>query len=227
MLILALMAMVSAAAPAQPVFFDDFDGDELLPHWRLPPDDHWEYEVSGGMLHVTDLLWPSDQHFGNGNYALMGAGYAPQTDFRADVWMGWEAGDDPHELIFHVIGPQGQGIASFGYSTLIDYPDPIIFAASGANDHQIDSAPAPGLYHFTITRRSGEFNFFFDGESFAAFPDRFGTPAASLILWFLGPYPGELGPLHIDRVRVVPAPGALALPAAVGLYCQKRKRGRF
>lgn len=220
----AVLALPPAAAMAEPVFFDDFDDDDLLPHWNRPPDHHWEYEVSGGMLHVTDLFFPGDPHQG-GNWALMQATFAAQTDFRADVRMGWEAGDDPHELVIRVKGPQGVGIASFGYSTIIA-PEPVIGAGSGGSDFHVEPAPPPGIYHFTIGRTGGAFEFYFNGEPFASFPDRFGTPAIGLDLWFLGPNPGQLGAFHVDLVRVVPGPGVLSLLAGFALCCSNRRCAR-
>src|SRR5436189_2097491 len=86
-----------ATALAQPVFFDDFDGDILLPHWSRPPPSEWAYNVSNSMLNVTGLFYPSSPK-SQGNYAAIGTAFAPQADFRVDVWMGWEAGDDPHRL---------------------------------------------------------------------------------------------------------------------------------
>jgi len=219
----SFVAWFAAVAPAQPVFFDDFDGDDLLPHWNRPPDSHWEYNVSGGMLHVTDLLYPSDDHFG-GNYADMVAGYEPQADFRADVWMGWEAGDAPHKLALHVNGPQGQIIASFGYED--SWRGQIIYAASGASDFHFEMAPPPGMYHFTIRRDEGEFAFYFNAAPFASFTDQFGTLAAKVHLEFLGPYPGEFGAVYIDRVRVIPTPGVLVLLAGMTLCCPFRRRAR-
>ncbi|GIK19166.1 MAG: hypothetical protein AMXMBFR77_03970 [Phycisphaerales bacterium] len=221
-LALSLVALFAGAAPAQPVFFDDFDGDDLLPHWSTPPDWHWEYEVSGGMLHVTDLLYPSDDHFG-GNEALLAAVYDQQTDFRADVRMGWDTGDDPQELVIRLKGPQGKIIATFGYSTLVSAPDHVIFASTNSGG-VIEPAPPPGIYQFTVVRSGAEFEFYFDDEPFASFTDPFGTPAAGLDLWFVGPYPGELGAFHIDRVHVVPAPGVLSLIAAIGLCCPRHRR---
>ncbi len=223
-LALSLVAMLPALAAAQPVFFDDFDGDDLLPHWSTPPDWHWEYEVSGGMLHVTDLLYPSDDHFG-GNYADLVASYDPQTDFRADVWMGWEPGDQPHRLVLHVLGPQQQIIASFGYRDEGWHGSAQVFAASGSSDFQDEPAPPPGMYHFTIRRAESEFQFYFDSIPFASFSDQFGTPAAKVHIEFLGPYPGEFGPVQIDRIRVVPSPATLGLLVGFSL-CGANRRVR-
>ena len=47
-----LLALFPGAAIAQTVFFDDFDGNALLPHWIQPPPSYWEYNVSSSMLNV-------------------------------------------------------------------------------------------------------------------------------------------------------------------------------
>ncbi len=146
---LLVLAIVTAfagpeAAPARPVFFDDFDGNALLPHWETPPASHWQYNVSNSMLNVTGLFFPSVPKFG-GNYVIIGAAYAPQADFQADVWMGWEPGDPPHRLGFNVIGPQGQGVATFAYRN--DGLAPDIFAGTGTVGTSAP-APAPGMHHF-------------------------------------------------------------------------------
>jgi len=223
-LVLSLVAFLPAPARAEPVFFDDFDGDDLLPHWSRPPDDYWEYNVSGGMLNVTDLLYPSNPK-SPANWVLIEASFAPQTDFRADIWMGWEAGDPPQELALYILGSQGQIIAQFGY-----YEDSWrgqVIGAGASNQAVFEPAPPPGMYQFTITRIGTAFEFYFNGEPFASISDRFGTPAAGLDLWFLGPYPGQFGAFHVDRVRVTPTPGALSLVAGIGFCSTSRKRPRI
>ncbi|MCH9058555.1 MAG: hypothetical protein IIB55_08000, partial [Planctomycetes bacterium] len=87
--ILWLLVLVwPMAASGQTVFFDDFEGNALLPHWSQPPPSRWEYNVSNSMLNVTGLFYPSHPK-SRSNFAIMGAWYAPQTDFRIDVRMGW------------------------------------------------------------------------------------------------------------------------------------------
>lgn len=56
----ALMVFWPALAGAQTVFFDDFTGPELLPHWSTPPAWHWDYNFNNGMLNVTDLHFPNN-----------------------------------------------------------------------------------------------------------------------------------------------------------------------
>ena len=109
MFAICLGVVAPARALAQIVFFDDFDGDELLPHWSLPDRSRWEYNVSGGMLNVTGLFYPGPMpgHPDSGNFAAMGAQFAPQGDFRVDARMGWDPGDQPHRLWVAVTGAEG------------------------------------------------------------------------------------------------------------------------
>ena len=213
------------AASGQTVFFDDFDGNTLLPHWSRPAPSRWEYNVSNSMLNVTGLFYPGIPHLG-GNFVIIGASYAPQMDFRADVWMGWEPGDQPHRLAFHVVGAQGQGIASVGYRHEPAFgPVPIIFGGA-SNQGATFVAPDPGIYHFTITRIAAEFQFYLEGNLFATFPDNFGTPATTVGVEFLGPSDpnATFGPLHIDRIRIVPAPGSILVSMVLLAGCARRKR---
>jgi hypothetical protein len=126
---IAILVLCPAPALAQPVFFDDFDGNALLPHWGLPRPEDWAYNVSNSMLNVTGLFYPSDPDFPS-NGAIMGASYAPQHDFRMDVWMGWEAGARPHALNITVTGAPGGGLADFGFrDEPASGPIPVILAA--------------------------------------------------------------------------------------------------
>src|SRR2546422_3364689 len=79
MAFIVLLALSACSAPAlgqAPVFFDDFEGNALLPHWGQPPPSCWQYNVSNSMLNVTGLFCPSNPKAG-GNYADLIAGFAP------------------------------------------------------------------------------------------------------------------------------------------------------
>lgn len=221
--LLTLSALWSAAASAQPVFFDDFDGPDLLPHWRAPDPSHWEYDVSGGMLNVTGLFYPGIPHLG-GNFAAIGASFVPQTDFRVDAWMGWEAGDDPHGIAIQMLAAGVTAVAEFKYSDEEPGRPPILIAGSGT-EAVTAPAPPPGLYQFTIARIDAEFEFYLDGSLFARLPDRRGRLADTVAFDFLGPNPpAQLGAFHIDRVLVVPAPGVLLVSLSLSLACVRRTR---
>ena len=222
----SILMTLPQALMAQTVFFDDFDGNALLPHWNQPPPHHWEYNVSNSMLNVTGLFYPSSPKSG-GNSTLMNALFAPQGDFRMDAWMGWDAVQRPQRLAIWVAGPYSASpiIAEFGYSNESwRGPLPVIFTGSGASDGSTVAAPDPGIHHFTIVRAATQFEFYLDSAPVATFPDRFGTPAAAVWFEFGGPYPGPQSAFHVDRIEVVPAPGTLVPVLTIVLGAVRRKR---
>jgi hypothetical protein len=223
-----VLLLCPTAAFAQPVFFDDFNGNALLPHWNQPPPSQWAYNVSNSMLNVTGLFYPSSPESPI-NFTSMNALFAPQADFRMDVWMGWEAGDRPHRLNIVVLGGMGAGgrLAEFGFRDEADFSQiPVILADAGEGLVMMP-APHPGNYQFTITRVGRQFDFFFDGQPFASLPVTFDLGADGVAFDFGGPFPGQLGPLHIDRVQVIPAPGIFVLPFALIFRCARRRRQQF
>jgi hypothetical protein len=98
-----------------------------------------------------------------------------------------------------------------------------VILASASNQGFSMPAPAPGIHHFSIARTGAQFQFRFDGNLVASFSDTFGLPADHVGFFFVGPFPGQLGAFHIDRVQVVPAPGWLC---AVGMALIATKRNR-
>ncbi|MCH8271006.1 MAG: hypothetical protein IH985_07330 [Planctomycetes bacterium] len=209
------------AASGQTVFFDDFEGNALLPHWIQPPPSNWEHTVSNSMLNVTGLFFPGNPHLSS-NFEIIDARYAPQTDFRIDVRMGWEQGAAPHGITFFMWGAQRQLMASFGYHNVPGSPE-VLYVGNGTQVTTFP-APPPGMYQFAITRVATEFKFFLEGNLIATFPDNFGTPASGVSFFFLGPNGGQLGPLHIDRIRIVPAPGSILVSMVLLAGCARRKR---
>jgi len=219
---LALLGCWCSVAAAQPVFFDDFDGPDFLPHWRVPPPENWEYNISGGRLNVTDLHFPGIAHL-ESNFARIQTSFEAQSDFRIDVWMGWER--EPFapydELFARVTGPSGGIMAEFG----LVYPGgpAEVAAATGAGKVSIPPPP-PGIYQFTIARTDSQFDFYLDGDHFGSLLDPYGLPAAGLTIWFSKEFPGEMNPKHVDRVRVIPAPGVLAPLIAWAPAWARRRR---
>jgi hypothetical protein len=179
------------------------------------------------MLNVTGLFYPSNPK-SPVNFASMAALYAPQGDFRMDGLMGWEAGQRPRRLGMEArFGPSGSSIlASFLYADDPDFgPVPVIIAGSGAQIITMP-APPPGLYSFTIARVATHFEYYFDGNFVGSLPDPWRAPATGVLFDFVGPYPGLLGPLHIDRIQVVPTPATPLVILTIAMMCgthRKRK----
>jgi hypothetical protein len=100
----AVLVVCPAPALGGLVFFDDFEGNALAPHWSQPPAPDWQYNVSNSMLNVTALLYPSHPK-SPVNLANMGAPFAPQMDFQLDA-------------------NNGGGVNGVGFSFVSPYPGP-------------------------------------------------------------------------------------------------------
>lgn len=216
---LALLALCPASALAQPVFFDDFDGNALQPHWGQPNPLFWEYNVSNSMLNVTNLLYPSHPKSPT-NFAGLGTSFSPLTDFQLDVRMGWGSAQGVARFALE-IQAGGGSVAHIGYGESFG---PIgVFAGTSAGVVTIPSPP-PGIYDFRVVRTGEQYRFYFEGNLFASLTSLYTGPIDGVGFFFSSPYPGQSGPFHIDRVRVVPAPGVLLAPALVSIWAPRRRR---
>lgn len=213
LMLLALYPGAGSALGQPAVFYDDFKGNALLPHWNQPPAWQWQYNVSNSMLNITATSHPSKS---TGMIAVI----SPQTDFQADVWMGWEAAGQPQWIDFTVFNA-GSTIATFGYRNTSLIPQ--IFANAPGQFVSMP-APGPGMHHVRITRTGTQMDFHFDGSQFASFSGTSGMVADRIGFLFLAPYPGQLGSFHIDRVQIVPGPGTLFLLPTLALGWTRRRR---
>jgi hypothetical protein len=204
-LLLCILALCPASAVAQTVLFDDFNGDALAPTWSHVAS-RWQYNVSNGMLNVTALTYPSNPQSPS-NFASMGAVFPVQHDFRVDVRMGWDGGDPPEGIEFLVLDPLGRLLATFGYRNGALGLNGIIAGAGSSYATSVPS-PGPGMHDFTLIRAADQFQFYLNDTPVASFPDDWEREATSILIDFNGPFPGQFGELHLDRVRVVPVPAA-------------------
>ncbi len=221
---LAALILLPATAAAQPLLFDDFDGDALAPNWGHVPS-RWQYNVSNGMLNVTALTYPSNPQ-SNSNAAAMASLFETQMDFRIDVWMGWDGGDPPEGIEFTPLAASGHILATFGYRNEPTQGPPRIVMGAGSMYAASIPSPGPGMHHFTLTRSGDQFEFYLNGAFLVAFPDDWERPASVMFFSFGGPYPGQLGALHVDRVRVVPAPYSAAVLGTVLILGRIRRMRR-
>jgi hypothetical protein len=223
------VVLLPGAVSAQTVFFDDFQGPALAPHWIAPPPEHWDFNFNGGMLNVTNLLYPSHPH-SSLNWADMFAHFPAQSDFRADIWIGWPqtptGQQTGHHVGFYLLGSQGNGVAFVEYTNFGHLaPYPVIVAGTGTQGSTLP-APLPGINHFVITRTGGQFLFDVNGVTVAVFPDLSSRPATTVWMAFTGPFPGELAPLYVDRIQIVPCPGASTVGMGIVLLGSGRSRKR-
>jgi hypothetical protein len=221
-LLLPILVLCPSSVVAQPVLFDDFDGNALAPSWHQPNASRWQYNVTDGMLNVTALTYPSNPQSPS-NGATMGSFFETQMDFRMDAWMGWDGGDSPEAIEFTPVSTTGSILATFGYR---NDPNggPRIFIEAGTLFTATATAPAPGIHHFALSRAGDQFEFFLNDVRVAAFPDTWRTPASIISISFGGPFPGELGTLHVDRVVVVPSPAAFVLIGLSALVAVRRRK---
>ncbi len=202
---LVVWGAIAAPVAAQPVFFDDFNGDSLLPHWVQPPPTDWEYNVGDGMLNVTRGIYPSSPQTPK-NVTLMAASIPTLSDFRVDVRMGWDEGRGPRRLGIGIAG--GAYIASMTYALGGDPESvPIIFVGNGLDGFPLP-APTFGLHDFVMTRAGSRLEFYLDGSFFGSLTDDFNLDASVILFDFAGPYPGEQGSFHIDQIRIIPVPAS-------------------
>ena len=219
----AWLGLCPAPAPAQPVFFDDFDGNALLPHWIQPPASDWQYNVSNGRLNVTNLLYPSSP-ISPGNTAVMEASFAPQMDFQLDARMGWGSAAGVARFELEILTPGGGIVGHLGYCELVcgGSGAPGIFGATTSGIMQLPSPP-PGMYDFRVDRAGGQWRFYFEGNLFANLTSPYTGPIGGVGFFFSSPYPGQSGPFYVDRVQVVPAPGVLGAAALASILAVRRR----
>jgi hypothetical protein len=215
-----VMALSAGSAVAQTVFFDDFDGNALLPHWGHAPS-RWEYNVGGGVLNVTNVVYPSSPK-SPVNFASMSTSFAPQGDFRVNARMGWGTVEGVFELDLRV--QNGGGILGrVGYA---ENPYDNIHGVFGwAFNGPVFTRPSPppGIYEFSIARIGTNYEFYFEGTRFATFAGGYSNGLDRISLTFSSRYPGPSGPFQVDLIQVVPAPAAgIVLLGAQLLVRRKR-----
>jgi hypothetical protein len=216
---IGLLALCVAAAPAagQTVFFDDFDGNDLKPHWKTTPPERWDYEVRDSKLFINELFWPSDPHGGR-NEAQMWADLTSHLgDFDLYARTGWEQGSVAN-IIVGIVDSGGFLIA------WMQTGPGIITANTRIGRGEMFGNPGPGTHDFVIRRRGTDVDFLLNGGLLTTLSD-FGNPAAEVTFRFLEHYPRPPGPpVHVDIIRVVPAPGAaLICPGAAFILLFRRR----
>ena len=220
---IGLLVLWPAAALGQTGFYDHFEGNALLPHWRVPPASHWEYNVSNSMLHVPRVLYPGKPPHTPNNAIWISAGFKPVPgDFQAVARMGWDAGELGAVVVsFTGTDPRGRPafVAEFGYGANF------LFAKTASTRSQLFPAPPPGMYDFAIQRIGDQIDFLLDGRLLVTLPDVVGAPPAWITLGFIEPaaQPSP-GALHVDLVQVVPAPASSVAMVMLGLALMKRRR---
>ncbi|MBX3402232.1 MAG: hypothetical protein KF699_02355 [Phycisphaeraceae bacterium] len=218
----AIAVVLFGAAESRAQFFDDFDGDELAPHWQTwwPDPEAWDYQVSGGLLTVNSLNLPSS--FGSPtNYQYLDTFISPVFgDFTAIAVMGLTAGSH-RSISMRLSGSQGGGLGEFNYlesGAVVIGPGPTTV---------LPMALDPGLHEFKMVRTGAQISYFIDNALLGTLANgNVDQGAYWLRLRFEVDHPAGLpmAPIIVDRVSVVPAPAhaLLVLSALVG--CARRRR---
>lgn len=210
---------VSAPAWAQVVFEDNFDGSALGAHWITPPASNWVHDVSGGMLNVHRVVLPiphpkTTQEIRAGITTVLPTAYS--GDFLASMRIVWELDTVP--LVAMYLGSPTQNVIFmeyYGTSVVIRPPlgPGIALPAPGAGAHDLG-----------IQRLGSQVRFFLNGDLLGAFPAQTG-PVTTLQIGFRNAYPiPQGGPVHVDSVRIIPAPGALVLLLLGGARLSRKAR---
>ncbi len=214
---LLLTGMFGDSASAQTVFFDDFEGNALLPHWSQPLASQWEHSVSNSQLHVEAIQFPSIPN--NPNQVAISSLLSPMVgDFRVRVRMGWEANSFP-QMVFLLSDSSGHAISDFGFES------GLIIAQTGLSQKMFFAAPPPGMHDFVVDRVGSQIKFILNGELLLTLPDAAPGGLRDFALLFGGPYPDPgLDPLHIDLVHITPTPGAAVVLMITGAMAITKRR---
>lgn len=227
----ALLAALLPVAPCAAQFFDEFSGDALAPHWIIQPvPAALEHHVSDGMLHVTNVTFPSHPKSPTNN-ALIRVNFSPiGGDVLARAIVGWSPGQD-RSIEFSVIA----GTALLGalrYSELgLDGPQ-VVFSRGGSTGPGMSTFPAPpaGMHEFVLMRNQGlggstMVSAFLNGELLVTYPTAVVAPVGSVVLQFTTAFPNDgIQPMHVDLVQVIPAPGSVGLTLLSALIFARRSR---
>ncbi|MBX3402418.1 MAG: hypothetical protein KF699_03300 [Phycisphaeraceae bacterium] len=223
--VFAAAAVLAAATEGRAQFFDDFDGDDLAPHWSsplAPPEfQHlvWAHRVEGGLLWVDDLLFPSSGG-SNTNYQYLDTFIPPVFgDFTAIAVMGLTAGSH-RSISMRLSGTQAGGLGDFIYNE-----NGVVGIGVGGTT-VLPTTLDPGLHEFKMVRTGAQISYFLDNVHLGTLANsNVDQGAYWLRLQFDVSYPAGLpmAPMLVDHVSVVPAPASTTV-VLMALALSSRKR---
>lgn len=220
--LIAVAVVLIVAAEGRAQFFDDFDGDELAPHWQTlwSEPGAWDYQVSGGLLTVNSLNLPSS--FGSPtNYQYLDTFISPVFgDFTAIAVMGLTAGSH-RSISMRLAGSQAGGLGEFVYhesGVVVIGPGP-----TTALPMTLDT----GLHEFKMVRTGAQISYFIDNALLGTLAnDNVDQGAYWIRLRFEVDHPAgiPMAPILVDRVSVVPAPAHALLVLSALFGCSRMRR---
>lgn len=200
-------------------FFDDFDGEDLGPHWRFGnPKTGMIYSVHDSLLEVYGSV-------GFGAHEWIRAWLLRYDDFDMEARVGW-TDTPPNETLVVALGggfPNDAAVALMYFHRATDGGRTTNRVRAEFRDGprvEID-APSSGFHTFRLTQSAGVFSAYFNQELILQ-----GTgsemPADTIVLLFAG-HAWVPVDLLVDRVSVVPEPASvLALAAGIGSLLLRR-----
>lgn len=215
--------------------FDDFDGDDLKPHWYIHKGDFHgffdlEHTVEDSLLNV----WKVWSNYGRGPAIIdigtnSGTYQVPKNDFDVSTRMGYEAGE--YQYLYFTplgVGPFGPPIY-FGYYNRPDLEPTISisFTNWGGGSYSFPAPPA-GMYEFRIQRVGMQLNAYLDNELVYSSGSTWKASWGSVGYTFIGQggYGNpDFAPFHIDWVAIIPEPVSIvSLSGFLAILLLRRKK---
>ena len=220
----AAITLCCPCAFADPVFFDDFDGNKLQPWWGFFSEcGAMEYTVEDSLFKVTRIYKVQPCEL---TAVLMGAEFEEQLDFDMTAIMGWDEGS-AQAMGMWAPRTGGQVLGAIGYRVSPGQAPVIVAEVVGDTHKSIEiPAPPPGLYEFRLTRTGKWTRAYFEGQLLVEVQaNNYVFPLLGTEFVFDGPDSDEFSTLYVDRITVTPAPGTLAVLLA-GAYGASRRTRR-
>jgi hypothetical protein len=203
-------------------FFDDFDGEDLGPHWRFGGGKgRMIYSVHDSLLEVYTVVGPFFT-----NRDRIHAAIDAYNDFEMRAVVGWVPVDSHHELTFSAsVTPGSDLVAAIGYARRQVGGEwvSLVSVTIGDGPGTEFRAPDSGFHELRVERRGSTFAAFFDGERVLEGQGTTREPrTVTLGFGATGATPVDM---IVDRVSVVPEPSSI-LSVAIALIVAGARRRR-
>lgn len=157
------LCLVSCLVPVSGgAFFDHFNGTELGDWWLYSGLGWWEYNVSGGALHVTKVY---GEYFDTaGVSAWIGYFYTISNNFELIAWVGWDPGE--YQQLEVSLGPDWGGFSTVGmhYVNIPGSPPYVQLRSDSSKLGKKVPVPNFGMHEFRIKFIGGYAYDYFDGR---------------------------------------------------------------
>jgi hypothetical protein len=218
----SLLLLAPAGAMAQtPIFFDDFSGTSLGPHWTTVPDPEYAtYTVSNGRLTVNWIRTPLGSPWGTVNNAPFRAFFGPhEGDFVATIRLGWESGAQRQIFVQAHNWGQSRNLGEMTYSDLSGN----VTGSLGGSGFIVPNV-APGTHDFRIARVGELMHFSLNNQHFGSMTG-WELPIDNIAfnIQFIAPA-STFQPVYFESVLIVPSPASALLATGFTTMCVMRRR---